>query len=55
MVYNLNTKETKAATDEWYNASSPAFDPTGKYLSLSQRVILTPPTVGPNGIMCITI
>lgn len=32
MVYNLNTKETKAATDEWYNASSPAFDPTGKYL-----------------------
>jgi tricorn protease len=32
MVYNLNTMETNAVTDEWYNASSPAFDPTGKYL-----------------------
>jgi tricorn protease len=31
-VYNLKTKETNAVTDEWYNATSPAFDPDGKYL-----------------------
>lgn len=31
-VYNLETSENHAVTDEWYNASSPAFDPDGKYL-----------------------
>jgi len=32
MVYNLDNKETNAATDDWYNASSPAFSTDGKYL-----------------------
>ncbi len=31
-VYNLETKEAKPVTDEWYNAGSPEFDPEGKYL-----------------------
>jgi tricorn protease len=31
-VYNLKTKETNPVTDEWYNVSSPVFDPDGKYL-----------------------
>jgi len=32
MVYNIDTKETKAVTDDWYNASSPSFSTDGKYL-----------------------
>jgi tricorn protease len=31
-VYNIESKETKPVTDIWYNASSPEFDPEGKYL-----------------------
>ncbi len=31
-AYNLKTGETNPVTDEWYNASSPVFDPDGKYL-----------------------
>ena len=32
MVYNIDTKETHAATNEWYNANSPAFSTDGKFL-----------------------
>jgi tricorn protease len=31
-VYNLETKEAKPVTDEWYSAGSPEFDPEGRYL-----------------------
>ncbi|MFZ4465007.1 MAG: S41 family peptidase, partial [Bacteroidales bacterium] len=31
-IYSLDTKEANAVTDTWYDAGSPAFDPTGKYL-----------------------
>ena len=34
-VVNIETKEANAVTDEWYDAGSPAFDPTGKYLYFS--------------------
>lgn len=32
MIYNLDNKETHAATDDWYNASSPSFSTDGKFL-----------------------
>ena len=32
MIYNIDSKETHAATDDWYNASSPSFSSDGKYL-----------------------
>ncbi len=32
MIYNIDSKETHAATDNWYNASSPSFSSDGKYL-----------------------
>lgn len=31
-IYNTDSKETNPVTDSWYDAGSPAFDPTGKYL-----------------------
>ncbi len=31
-VYSVGSKEAKPVTSEWYNASSPEFDPEGKYL-----------------------
>ena len=31
-IYNLESKEAKPVTDQWYNAGSPEFDPEGKYL-----------------------
>ncbi|OYT16998.1 MAG: protease [Bacteroidetes bacterium 4572_77] len=31
-VYNIDSKETNAITNEWYNASSPSFSDDGKYL-----------------------
>ncbi|MDD4847834.1 MAG: PDZ domain-containing protein [Bacteroidales bacterium] len=32
MIYNLETKDTKVVTSDWYDAGSPAFDRSGKYL-----------------------
>lgn len=32
MIYNLDNQETHAATDDWYDANSPAFSTDGKYL-----------------------
>ncbi|NOU47129.1 MAG: protease [Bacteroidales bacterium] len=31
-VYSIDTKEANPVTDTWYDASSPSFDPSGKYL-----------------------
>ncbi len=35
LIYNINTKENQPVTDQWYNASSARFDPTGQYLYFS--------------------
>lgn len=32
MIYNIENKETKVVTDDWYDAGSPNFDKSGKYL-----------------------
>lgn len=31
-IYNLETREAKPATDQWFNSGSPSFSPDGKYL-----------------------
>jgi tricorn protease len=31
-IYGIDSKETNPVTDTWYDAGSPAFDPSGKYL-----------------------
>lgn len=31
-LYNLNSKQTVAVTDQWYESRSPVFSPDGKYL-----------------------
>jgi tricorn protease len=32
MVYNIDSKETRQVTNDWYNAGNPAFSSDGKYL-----------------------
>ncbi len=32
MAYNIDSKNTHSVTDDWYNASNPAFSSDGKYL-----------------------
>lgn len=41
-IYNMETGETKRVTDDWYDAGTPAFDRTGKYLFFTSNREFSP-------------
>ncbi len=54
-IYGLESNETNAVTDEWYDSGSPSFSSDGNYLFFLHHAISTQFIVIPSGTMPIEI